>query len=285
MVYRTSAWGSSSPRVLRPHSWKEELWGLGLFCGALLLLCLNLGAIPLYHEAEVTVAQMAKEIVTAPPESGRWLYPTLAGEPSLTVPPLLPNLIAGVYQVLGWTAWTTRLPGAILGALSVWGLYKVGREVFHTQPPAVLGALCYLTLSPLLMTGRWAVVETLGVMGTVFAVYSVLRSRRDLRWGLAVGWGIGFCCLAQGFWGLSGAVLVVLFLAWDTPRLLSSVHLWWGLGLGMLPVGGWYLLQGLHYSWPQFSTLLLGHLMPMPGPVFSVLLVLFLLPGLLLGGY
>ncbi|NEO25640.1 MAG: phospholipid carrier-dependent glycosyltransferase [Kamptonema sp. SIO4C4] len=284
MVYRTSAGGSFSPRLLPPHHWQEGVWGLGLFCGALLLLSLNLGTIPLYHGSEVTLAQIAREIVAAPEGSWRWLYPAVAEDATVRMPPLWPNVVAAVYQLLGVNAWTTRLPGAVLGAFSVWGVYKVGREVFHSHPPAVLAALSYLTLSPLLMTGRWAVLETVGVVGMILTVYSVLRSRRDLRWGLAVGFGIGACFLTQGFWGLSVVMLVVLFLLWDTPRLLSSFYLWWGLGLGMLPVGGWYLAQGLQSSTRQFMTLVLAHLQPTPGPSLSFLLVVFLLPGLLLGG-
>jgi hypothetical protein len=32
----------------------------------------------------------------------------------------------------------------------------------------------------------------------------------------------------------------MIFLAWDTPRLLQNPYLWWGLGLGLLPFGLWF---------------------------------------------
>ena len=43
-----------------------------------------------------------------------------------------------------------------------------------------------------------------------------------------------------GFASLVWPVLGMVFLAWDTPRLLRNPYLWWGLGLGLLPLGLWF---------------------------------------------
>ena len=35
-------------------------------------------------------------------------------------------------------------------------------------------------------------------------------------------------------------ILGMMFLAWDTPRLLRNPYLWWGMGLGLLPFSLWF---------------------------------------------
>lgn len=83
----------------------------------------------------------------------------------------------------------------------------------------------------------------------ILMLWSVLRSRRDLRYALGSGLAFGFLCLTKGV--LLGALLgliAFLFLLWDTPRLLKSPYLWLGLLLGSVPVIGWYGAQGLHYG-------------------------------------
>ena len=47
--------------------------------------------------------------------------------------------------------------------------------------------------------------------------------------------------------GLLLGAIALLFLAWDTPRLLTSVYLWLGVICGSIPVIAWYAAQWLHY--------------------------------------
>jgi 4-amino-4-deoxy-L-arabinose transferase-like glycosyltransferase len=46
-----------------------------------------------------------------------------------------------------------------------------------------------------------------------------------------------------------GAVVLV-FLYWDTPRLLASYYFWTGIFIGCLPVCCWYGFQVWHYGYP-----------------------------------
>ena len=68
----------------------------------------------------------------------------------------------------------------------------------------------------------------------------VLRSRRDLRYCLGVGIGFGLICLTQGLFGVFLGAIAIVFLFWDTPRLLTSYYLWTGILIGILPVACWY---------------------------------------------
>jgi 4-amino-4-deoxy-L-arabinose transferase-like glycosyltransferase len=228
-------------------------WIVGLLLAATLLLGVNLGDLPLRDWDEGTVAQVAREIYRAPLDSLTWLYPTLWGEPYLNKPPLVHGLMAIAYHLAGVSEWTSRLPGALLTTLSVPLLYWVGRELFPRQITAGLAAAVYLTMLPVVRHGRLAMLDGAVLCFALLTMGCLVRSRRDVRYALGVGVGLGLVGLAKG------VMLAVLFgaislgyLLWDTPRLLKSPYLWFGLLLGALPLGGWYLAQGWHYG-AEFS--------------------------------
>lgn len=230
------------------HQQVDRLWTLGLILVAGLLFTINLGALPLRDWDEGIVAQVARDIWRAPEGSFTWLYPTIGGEPYLNKPPFMYWLIALAYQVGGVNEWTTRLPGAILTALSVPLLYSIGKELFLRRTPALLAALIYLTLLPVVRHGRLAMLDGALVCFFLVMLFCLLRARRDLRWGLGVGIGLGLMCLTKGIVGLLLGTIALVFIIWDTPRLLTSAYLWIGIGLGGIPVTAWYWAQWLHYG-------------------------------------
>jgi 4-amino-4-deoxy-L-arabinose transferase-like glycosyltransferase len=77
----------------------------------------------------------------------------------------------------------------------------------------------------------------------------VLRSRRDLRYCLGIGIGFGLICLTQGLLGILFGAIAIVFLFWDTPRLLTNYYLWIAIFIGILPVVGWYSAQLMHYGY------------------------------------
>jgi 4-amino-4-deoxy-L-arabinose transferase-like glycosyltransferase len=242
------AWDRSrSTKFKSPSDWQDGLWRFGLLAAALILFSVNLGGVPLVVDAENTIAQVAGEIAQATPGQLKWLFPTLEGQPYFDRPPLIPAAIAGLYSLAGANTWTTRLPGALLAAISVPLLYEIGREVFPKRSPAVFAALIYLTFLPVLYYGRLAVLDGPVLCFTLLMMLSVLRSRRDLRWGLGIGLSLGLLALTKGGIGLIFGAIALLFLAWDTPRLLGSFYLWSGILLGLSPALAWYATQWLHY--------------------------------------
>jgi 4-amino-4-deoxy-L-arabinose transferase-like glycosyltransferase len=222
------------------------IWGLGVM--AIALFMLNLGGLALRDWDEGLVAQVAREMAQSADGQG-WLYPTLWGEPYLNKPPLVHGLMAIVYRLLGINEWTTRLPGAMLTALSVPLLYGVGREIFHRRLAAVFAALIYLTSLPVVRNGRLAMLDGATLCFLMLLLWGALRSRRDSRYMLLMGGSLGLICLTKGIMmGVLLGAIALLFLAWDTPRLLKSPFLWLGLLLGNLPVALWYGAQWLHYG-------------------------------------
>ncbi|TAF07075.1 MAG: glycosyltransferase family 39 protein [Nostocales cyanobacterium] len=230
--------------------WIDGIWLIVLLLAAILLFSLNLGGLPLKDWDEGTVAQVAREIWRSPDASMRWLYPTLGGEPYYSKPPLMHWLIAWAYSLGGVNEWTTRLPGAIFTALSVPLLYCIGREIFRLRWAAVYSSLIYLTMLPVVRHGRLAMLDGVVVSLLMIMMLCVLRSRRDLRYCLGVGISFGLICLTKGMVGIFIGAIAIVFLFWDTPRLLTSYYLWIGIFIGILPVFGWYTAQLLRYGYP-----------------------------------
>lgn len=233
----------------RYQVWIDPGWTIGLWIAAIVLLTINLGGLPLRDWDEGIVAQIAREIANAPFDSLVWLFPRdLNGAPYLNKPPLVHWMIALCYRVWGVNEWTARLPGALLTATSVPLLYRVGREIFFQRSTAVFAALVYLTSLPVVRQGRLAMLDGAVLCFFLVMLVCLLRSRRDLRWGLGVGLGFSCLCLTKGILGILLAAIGLVFIAWDTPRLLTSLYLWMGFGLGAIPVVLWNGAQIYHYG-------------------------------------
>ncbi|MGL5805304.1 MAG: ArnT family glycosyltransferase [Xenococcaceae cyanobacterium] len=243
MNRQTFAWGRSKSQLRTKERWTESLYLFGLLAAALIIFTIDLGGLPLQNPEEGIVAQVAKEIARSPDKLENWLFPKLWESDLFSHPPLIQISIALSYCFGGVNEWTTRLPGAILAACSVPLLYKVGRETFVMRTPALYAALMYLTWLPILRQGRLAMLDGPILFFEILTILSVLRSRRDLRWTLGIGLGLSALCLIKGVLGLSIALVAILFLAWDTPRLLVSKHAWRGIGLGLLPAIAWYAVR------------------------------------------
>ncbi|MEM8829766.1 MAG: glycosyltransferase family 39 protein [Cyanobacteria bacterium P01_G01_bin.19] len=244
--HRTSIWRRSPNKLRRSEIWLECFYFTSLLLAALILFLVNLGSLPLLDLDEGTNAQVAKQIFLQGSFSG-WIFPTLWNEPYFAQPPLVHGLIAIAYKVFGINEFATRLPGALLGAASVVLLYNIGREVFVARFPAVCGALIYLTCLPVVRSSRLAMSDGPLLCFELIAVWAMLRSRRDLRWSLLVGIGLGMVSLTQGAAALPVWIVIGSFLLWDTPRLLTSSYFIGGLLLGALPGIGWYVAQYFHY--------------------------------------
>ena len=254
MKRKVFVWTRSTNKIRQEELWLENLCIVGLFLAAFILFTINLDSLPLRDWDEGTIAQVAKEIYHSPKDSFGWLFPTLWGKPYFNKPPLIHGLIALVYSFGGVNEWATRFPGACLTALSVPLLYGIGREIFTSRTPAFFSALIYLTLFPVVRHGRLAMLDGAVLCFAMLMIWCILRSRRDFRWALGAGIGFSLICLTKGIIGLLLGVIAILFIAWDTPRLLTSVYFWIGIFLGSTPLIGWYLAQWLHYSQEFITT-------------------------------
>ena len=253
-----SIWKRSPNKLRQSEIWLDYLCFIGLFCAALLLFLINLGSSPLIDGNEAILARVAKEIYQHNTGIVGWFFPTLLDEPYLERPPLIHAMIAGLYAIAGINEFTTRLPGALLAAISVLLLYQIGREIFVVRLPALFAALIYLTSFPVIRFGRLAMLDGPLLCFEILTIWAVLRSRRDLRWSLVAGIGLGAVGLAHGFLCLPIMAIALLFVAWDTPRLLGSIYLWIGISLGIAPLLVWYATQWYRYPELQNFTAIIA---------------------------
>jgi 4-amino-4-deoxy-L-arabinose transferase-like glycosyltransferase len=225
----------------------DWLWMLFWAIAALLLYTWQLGDLPLSDGDEGRFAVVAREIWRSRATPQIWLFPQFDGWPDRH-PPLMPWLISLAYQVGGVNTAMTRLPSALLSAASVPLLYWIGREMFYRRLPAIFAAAVYLTYLPVVRQGRLAMLDGALLCFALLMWGALLRSRRDLRWSLGIGGSIGLMGLTQGPQGLVLGAIGILFLLWDTPRILRSGYFGLGLGLGALPLGAWYGMQYAKYG-------------------------------------
>ena len=237
-----SNWTRSSNKVRQNEIWLERLCLTGLLMAALILFLANLADLPLLDPQEGIFAQVAKEIYQSQTNLER-LFPQLGGLPYLETPPLMQNVVAIAYSIAGVSELTTRFPGAFLGALSVLLLYQIGREVFVARLPALFSALVYLTCIPIVRYSRLATLDGPLLFFQLLSIWVILLSRRDSRWALAAGASFSLMSLTKGLTSIQFLTIALLFLLWDTPRLLSSWRFWQGICLGIFPGLSWYVGQ------------------------------------------
>ena len=229
---------------------RDYYWGLGLFCLALILFTSNLGSLPLRDWDEGIIAQVSREIFQGWQEGANtWLYPTIHQTPYLNKPPLIHWLVAWSFHLGGVNETTARLPSALLTALSVPCLYALVREIINQRLSAIFTGLVYLTLMPVIRHGRLAMLDGAVLLFWIITLWCILRCRRDLRYALPAGITLALLGLTKGILlaVLLGAIALI-FLWWDTPRLLFNKYFWLGIGLGMIPLGAWYIAQFWYYG-------------------------------------
>lgn len=227
----------------------DLLWILFWTIAALVLYTWQLGDLPLRDWDEGIVASVAQQIWRSNFHDWVWFFPqNIDGTPYLNKPPLMHWLIAATYQIGGVHEWTSRLPGALMSAFSVPLLYCVGREMFYRRLPAIFAAGVYLTYLPVVRQGRLAMLDGAILCLMLVMWFCLLRSRRDLRWSLGIGFSIGLMCLTKGALGIVLGAIGLGFLLWDTPRIFCSGYFWSGLVLGAAPVAAWYGGQYAEYK-------------------------------------
>ena len=249
MNSKTFTWYPLKSLHPRSDTWLNLYSWVGLLAIALILLGSNLNSPPLL-DPERIIGQLITEMAQTSFLSGDWLFPTLEGQPYHQHPVLglfLLTLTNGQGEL---TPGSLRLVGAIFASLSVPLLYAVAREIFVLWRPAILSALVYLMLFPIVRWSRLAMLDGIVLFWSILTVLCVLRCRRDFRWSLGVGLSLSGLFLTQGLIACLFTITLIVFLAWDTPRLLSSVYFWMGVSLGILPALTWYWMEWLVYGSP-----------------------------------
>ena len=226
----------------RRDSWIDRIWVTGLVTIVLVLMLCQLGELPLQDGPEATVAIASRDWLVALQTGSQTgsQAGSYAGQNSFQFLPFAYWTTVLSYAIGGVNETFSRLPNALLTASSVPLIYGVARELFAGRMMAVLTAVIYGTSLSVVIMGRSGTADAYLVMELLILLLCLLRSRRDIRWSLGIGFATLGLVLTGGLAGLVWPVLGMIFLASDTPRLLQNPYLWWGLGLGLLPFGLWF---------------------------------------------
>ncbi|WP_017325906.1 glycosyltransferase family 39 protein [Synechococcus sp. PCC 7336] len=223
----------------------DRLWLAILTVAAVVLWFAALGDVPLRDWDEGTRALVAREML----QTGSWWFPRLHGQPYMLKPPLMDWLVALSYRTLGISEFTSRLPGALLSALGVPLLYGLGRSVFQRRDRALLSAATYLTLLPVVRHGRLLMLDGAAISGFLILLGCMARAQRHERWAIGIGLGLAGIVFMKGLLAVPLAAIAIAWAIWQQQTALATNRWFWlGIGLGLLPVLGWYGSQLWHYG-------------------------------------
>jgi hypothetical protein len=158
-------------------------------------------------------------------------------------------------RLLGFSAWTLRLPGAIAAALAVSLLGAIARELLPQVRYAVWSVLLFLGLLPVGSQVRLGGPTGFILLSQLLCITALLRLRRDPRWAPLLGLGLGALLCCHTVLALISGAIALLFLVSDTPRLLRTPGLWLGLSGGLLfpllALGSWGCSLLIHPAIPS----------------------------------
>lgn len=176
-----------------------------------------------------------------------WWWTTYWGEP-FDKPPLVHGLVALSLRLFGPDEFAARLPGALLSAASVPMLYLAARQMQLARGPALLGALVYLTLLPVVRHGRLAMLDAAIVFFMLVMAWFLFasRARPALAWG--AGAALAAMTMTKGMLGPLLAACLLLALVWSRPAVLRSPHLWLAMPFGMVLPALWLWSQAVHFG-------------------------------------
>lgn len=229
---------------------KENLYVVGLFLMAIALYTSGIQNLALRDWDEGIVAGVARDIWRGFPDSNTWLYPTINnGQPYWNKPPLIHWIITVSYSLFGISEGSTRIFPALISACCIPLVYLIARELSISSIPAIFSASVYLTFLPIARHSKVAMLDGAINCWYCFAVWCLLRGCKNSRWLLGTGLGIGLICLTKGIMmGVLLGGILILFLLWNSPKLILSPYLLTSLVIGILPAIAWYILQYLHYG-------------------------------------
>lgn len=227
-----------------------DLIFFGIFSLAGFLLFL--GDVPLLEGIEGVLAEQAREMAV----TNWYLGVTLNFEAQPMAPPLMVWLQAISIKIFGVSAWSVRLPGALMTMLSGLLLYEYA-DRHRGRLYARLVSILFLASLLTLFDGRLATMAPGLSIFLMLALFQMEQIDTQSPSGdTNAPWGIGFwLALATLTAGISVFfVAMVIFLAykmWHPGLRFSLKALAKGLVAWLIPVGIWYGMQLMLHGIPM----------------------------------
>jgi 4-amino-4-deoxy-L-arabinose transferase-like glycosyltransferase len=230
----------------------------------------GLGHLPLIGPDEPRYAQVAREMLIR----GDLITPTLGGYLWFEKPALLYWLLMASYKLFGVSEWSTRLPAAFSGLVTIAAVFLIGRRVEGAAPDEQLpafgswSAVVLATTLGIAVFSRAASFDILLTMSTTwtlaFFIISELQQDPKLRRRFLVGFYafVGVSLLAKGLVGLViplGVVGVYYAFRRRLPQRNLILTLGWGIPLALAVAAVWYAPVIWKHGWPFIDQFFIQH--------------------------
>ena len=201
----------------------------------------NLGAPSLWDMDEGVNAECTREMM----ESGTWIIPTFNWELRTAKPILTYWLARPGFELLGVNEFTSRLPSAILGILSVLLTYELGRSMFSPITGLLAGVVLASAVQFCLLSHA-ATPDAPLIFCTIltFYVFWVGHLNGGRSWFALGAVATGLAVLAKGPVGLGlPGLVVVLYFLWNREwRRWFDLRVFLALFIFLLVAAPWYIL-------------------------------------------
>jgi 4-amino-4-deoxy-L-arabinose transferase-like glycosyltransferase len=242
---------------------------LALFAFAVVLLYLFALDVPLLGPDEPRYAQVAREMYAR----GDWVTPTLGGANWFEKPVLLYWLQIVSYHVFGVGEFAARFGSAVLGLLTIFCMWSIGKVIDSDDVNRGLythaNLLAFISASTLglIVFSRGAsfdIVVTFTITASLTAFFIAEQSagklKRTALLGMYVFLGLGL--LAKGLVGVifPAAIIFSYFLVKRRlparSLMLSSL---WGMPVTILVAGLWYFPMYMRHGWSFIDEFFIQH--------------------------
>lgn len=196
---------------------------------------------------EAWYAEIAKQIV----KTGDVLNMVWNGKPYFDHPPMGFWLMAASYKLFGINEFTTRLPSAVLGLLSIVFVYLTALNLFKKKTIGLAASLILGTSVWYVLRVRSGNLESPFVFFYIFTIFLSLKSSKDFRWFPLTMLSFGALVLSKTLAGVS-AIVLILFLNFRQMIQIRKNLMWMIIGISLfcLLVFPWYQAQFMKY--PNF---------------------------------
>jgi 4-amino-4-deoxy-L-arabinose transferase-like glycosyltransferase len=173
-----------------------------------------------------------------------WISLTWWGSPQFEQLPGLPWLIALSYHWFGPSELAARLPSMVASVVAIGVTWRLGRR--FVPPNLGLWAAGILSVMPLwVRASKLANPDVLVVGLALLAIWALLHSEdhptQRIGWGLVAGIALSLGGVMGGAIAILPAIALLPYLIWGhrTHRHLTNLGLYYGLGLGAIPLIIW----------------------------------------------
>ncbi|MBI3619936.1 glycosyltransferase family 39 protein [Candidatus Roizmanbacteria bacterium] len=181
-------------------------------------------------------------------KTGSWFLLTFNGKPYFDHPPLGFWLMAISYKLFGINEFSTRLPSAFLGLVSVFLIFTIAYEMTKKKVVGLAASLILGTCVWYVIRVRSGNLDAIFVFFYLLTVFFAMRSAKNFRWFPLTALAFAGLVLSKTIIGISAIVLIGILNLRQLVRVKNIPYLLAGGILFAAAVLPWYYINNKIYS-------------------------------------